>query len=66
LQGQAMSKATQERRQIELKRIAAALRRIESEDYGYCLECDEDITPARLEVDPAATLCIGCASKQDG
>ena len=66
LQGQAMSKATQERRQIELKRIAAALRRIESEDYGHCMECDEDIAPARLEVDPAATLCISCASKQDG
>lgn len=65
LQGQAMSKATQQRRQIELQRIATALRRIESGDYGYCLECDEEIAPARLEIDPAATLCINCASKKD-
>jgi len=65
LQGQAMSKATQQRRQTELQRIATALRRIESGDYGYCLECDEEIAPARLEIDPAATLCINCASKKD-
>ena len=65
LQGQAMSKATRQRREIELKRIATALWRIESGDYGYCLECDEEIAPARLDIDPAAPLCIHCASKKD-
>lgn len=65
LQGQAMSKATRQRREIELQRIAAALLRIESGDYGYCVECDEAIAAARLEIDPAAPLCINCASKRD-
>ena len=65
LQGQAMSKATRQRREIELQRIIAALKRIESGDYGYCLECDEKIAVARLEIDPAAPLCINCASKRD-
>ena len=65
LQGQAMSKATRQRRETELQRIAAALQRIESGDYGYCLECDEEIAAARLEIDPAAVLCINCASKRD-
>ena len=62
LQGQAMSQAMNQRRQIELKKIAAALRRIESGDYGYCSSCEEPIARARLEHDPAATLCITCAS----
>jgi DnaK suppressor protein len=65
LQGQAMSKATRQRRETELRRIAVALKRIESGDYGYCLECDEEIAPARLDIEPAAPLCINCASKRD-
>ena len=65
LQGQAMSKATRQRRETELRRIAVALKRIESGDYGYCLECDEEIAPERLDIEPAAPLCINCASKRD-
>ena len=55
LQGQAMSKEQGRRRELELKKISAALRRIESGDYGDCLACDE----------PAATLCIDCASARE-
>lgn len=62
LQGQAMSEETKSRHQDGLRKITAALSRIESGDYGYCLECDELISTARLEVDPAISLCINCAS----
>jgi len=63
LQGQAMSQERDRRRQIELQKIAAALRRIEAGDYGNCVRCDEEIAIRRLEFDPAAPLCIDCASK---
>jgi DnaK suppressor protein len=62
LQGQAMSQAMNRRRKIELQKIAAALQRIEAGEYGYCLSCEEPIARARLEHDPAAPLCIACAS----
>lgn len=62
LQGQAMTQETKSRHEEGLRKITAALSRIESGDYGYCLECDELISTARLEVDPAASLCINCAS----
>ena len=65
MQGQAMSKETGRRRQLELQKIAGALRRIDSGDYGYCLSCDEPVAPERLALDPAATLCIECASKKE-
>ncbi len=61
LQSQAMSKATNLRRVLELEKIAAALNRIDEGDYGYCLRCDEPIISGRLEIDPAVTLCIKCA-----
>ena len=63
LQSQAMAKESGRRRQIELQRIAAALRRVDTDDFGYCLRCDDAIVPARLNIDPAATLCIGCAEQ---
>ena len=65
MQGQAMSKESGRRREVSLQKIAAALRRMESGDYGYCLTCEEDIALQRLEFDPTATLCIDCARKSE-
>lgn len=62
LQGQAMAKAQEERRQLALKRIAAALMRIEKGDYGECIDCGEWIDPRRLEWDLLVLKCIDCAT----
>ena len=63
LQGQAMAKENQRRREIELQKIEAALKRLEMGDFGYCLSCDEEIAEKRLKFDPAAMICISCAAK---
>jgi DnaK suppressor protein len=60
-----MSKETGRRRQLEMQKIAAALRRLDSGEYGYCLSCEEPIARERLALDPAATLCIECASRKE-
>lgn len=62
LQNQAMAKATQARRQVERKRLAAALVRMDEGEYGYCEDCGDEIAPGRLELDPAATHCVECAT----
>lgn len=62
MQRQAMAKATSLRRQNESKRLRAALRRLDLGEFGYCVECGEQIAPARLRFDPTATKCISCAS----
>jgi len=62
LQGQAMSQQRERRREMQLHKIAAALIRIEHEDYGYCTECGEEIAYRRLVFDPATMLCIDCAN----
>jgi len=66
LQGQAMSQATELRRQQELQNIATALERIDTGDYGYCEQCGEQIIAARLEIEPAVSLCVQCAEKSQG
>ncbi len=62
MQLQAMSQEAKRRRQLELRQVIAALARIESDDYGYCVECGDDIDLRRLQVDPAAPMCISCAT----
>lgn len=37
--------------------VLSALARIEKGVYGKCDECGEKIEDARLEADPAATIC---------
>ena len=63
LQAQAMSIESGRRRNIKLKRIDAALKRIDKDEFGLCIKCEEEITPRRLEVDPTAPLCIDCAKR---
>ena len=64
LQDQAMALETERRRALELKRIEAAIARIEAGDYGYCLSCDDELLEKRLELDPAETLCVDCARRR--
>ncbi len=65
MQAQAMAQASELRREATLRRIMAALKRIDDGEYGVCEACDESINPKRLEFDPTTTLCIDCASKSE-
>jgi DnaK suppressor protein len=60
LQAQQMAQETARRRQIQLKKIDGALRRMDTGEYGYCLICEEEIVLARLKFDLATTRCIKC------
>jgi len=43
-----------------LREISDALRRIDRDDYGTCLECSEPISPKRLDAVPWARYCVTC------
>ena len=64
MQQQSMDLAREERRRHRLAVLNAALRRLEADEYGYCLACGEDILPERLAIDPAVTLCFGCQERR--
>ncbi len=61
LQGQAMAQEVARRREVEIRRIEAALQRIEEDEYGYCVACGEEVALKRLDFDPATPNCIDCA-----
>ncbi len=50
------------KKQVEtnLRLVDAALKRVEDGSYGYCLECDEEISDKRLQAKPEAAFCTNC------
>ena len=61
IQGQALAQASNLRRKARAIALDAALSRFEEGGFGYCADCGEPISLARLQVDPATRLCITCA-----
>jgi len=45
----------------ELAKISAAMQRLDSGDFGLCVECGLEIESGRLQVYPYADECIECA-----
>ncbi len=48
-----------------LYHIDEALRRIQNDTYGKCVECGEEINLDRLEAVPHARLCIKCKQSEE-
>jgi DnaK suppressor protein len=48
-----------------LKKIEAALQKMEDGTYGECENCGEQIAVARLLARPVAQLCIDCKTAQE-
>src|SRR5499426_1494947 len=48
-----------------LKKIDHALAKIDEGTFGICEECEEPISPKRLEARPETTLCIRCKEDQE-
>ena len=61
IQLQEMALEQNRRRELEIKRIEAALQRIEDGEFGFCNNCGDNIPFKRLEVSPSTPLCVDCA-----
>ena len=48
-----------------VKRIDAAIDRIDAGDYGVCVHCGKKVQMARLEAVPWARHCVDCQELQD-
>ena len=60
LQSQAMAQAQQRRRDAHKKALQAALHRLVEDEFGYCMECGDEIEEARLLANPAVLKCVCC------
>ena len=55
--------ATRELLIERVHRLQAALDRLRDGEYGTCVECGEDIAPARLRVLPEVQTCVRCQDR---
>lgn len=65
LQQQKMAQSTMRNVANRLRLVIIALARIDSGDYGYCVDCGNDIETGRLAARPEAPCCFACQSQQE-
>jgi DnaK suppressor protein len=49
----------------EINRLEKALMRVDGQNYGTCVDCDNEIPLARLKADPTTMRCTTCAAKHE-
>ncbi|MDY0331202.1 MAG: TraR/DksA family transcriptional regulator [Thiomonas sp.] len=47
----------------ELAAIDSALQRLDTPDFGICIDCGADIEPARLLAEPTVLRCAACQQR---
>jgi len=65
LQAQAMHTESLARAKSQMVALQLALKRLDTDEFGECVQCFGPIAPARLQLNPAVTLCIACAEKKE-
>ena len=55
--------ATRELLVERVNRLQAALDRLRDGEYGRCVECEEEIAPARLKAMPEVQTCVHCQNR---
>lgn len=48
----------------EIAKIQAALARMDEDEFGYCVDCGDEIAEERLDVVPYTPFCRRCADKR--
>lgn len=57
--------ALNQRQQKRRGELENTLKRLDTEDFGICEECDGDIGMARIKANPTALLCVRCQEEAD-
>jgi len=51
--------------EIRTNKLKYALQKVDKEEYGLCMECEDEIPFGRLMILPESSHCIACASHQN-
>ena len=60
IQDKEMSKANLSRRTERKSQLLKVLERLKENDFGFCIDCDEEIDMRRLRVNPIVRKCFSC------
>ena len=60
IQQQQMALNSKKQLEIDLQLVEQAVKRLEDDEYGICLSCEEEIDEKRLQAKPEAPFCTKC------
>ena len=60
-----MAVSSIDRDSVMARRVRAAIERLDKGSYGFCTDCEEEISAKRLKALPWAELCIDCQESAD-
>jgi DnaK suppressor protein len=60
IERKAMADATHRLRHLEIQQLAAASKRLDSGDFGYCVDCGDEIERERLMSNLTVVKCFDC------
>lgn len=66
LQQQSMAQAALRATEQRLAQIEAALSRLQRDEYGLCVACEEEIPVLRLRARPESPFCLDCQQAREG
>ena len=64
LNDKGVSEHVLEQNRNRLERLQNALRRVDTEQYGRCIPCGQEIPMDRLRLLPEALVCVPCADRK--
>lgn len=64
IQQQAMAQEMLDRLQLNKRKLEAALARIDTGIFGFCCECEAEVEPERLQIDPGTVFCNQCTRQR--
>ena len=65
IQEQQVNEHAMRESEIRVNKLKYALQKVDNENYGLCLECEEEIPFKRLMILPESSHCIPCKSELD-
>lgn len=65
LQQQAMARGSQERLVVRVRRIEAALARVQAGTFGKCCQCGAEVEAERLRLDATTVFCTDCQEERE-
>ena len=54
-----------EQSKLTLGRLINSKVRVDREEFGICIECEDDIAIGRMMIRPQSIRCVDCASKRE-
>lgn len=60
IQEQEIYEHTLREAESRVKKLMSALQRVDTKEYGVCVECDEEIVIGRLLLLPESKYCVTC------